>query len=87
MRETMNEAAIDVEGQIAELRRQMDGLMRDRIRPAVGRAAEMADTAIHEMSDAGRDHVATVTRGVRAKPVTSVLVAAGIGYVLGRIFR
>jgi len=66
----------DIAAQIARLREQMEALMRDRINPAMAEAA-----------DAMQEHAEAVAGRVREQPLLAVLIAAAIGYVLGRTTR
>jgi hypothetical protein len=85
--EAMNIDATDVEAQIDLLRKQLDDLMRERIRPAVTDVADIAAAALQDVGDAGRHQVAALSRRVRGRPVTAVLVAVGAGYLLARLLR
>lgn len=87
MHDSINGAKADVEAQINELRAQLNTLMRDRVRPAFEHAAGAAESAIHDVGDIGRDQAAVLSRKVRAQPITSVLIAAGVGYLLSRLLR
>ena len=58
---------------IANLRAEMETLMREKIGP--------------EVVEAARETAASVTRAVRARPLTAILIAAGVGYLLGRVGR
>ena len=71
----MDEAE-DAAAQIARLREQVEALMRERVRPVVAEAAD----AMHE-------HAEAVAGRVREQPLLAVLIAAAVGYVLGRATR
>ncbi|MDE2006308.1 MAG: hypothetical protein KGI51_07065 [Rhodospirillales bacterium] len=73
----------DLKEQIARLRAQIDALMKDRVEPAFAHAAE---TAGHAM-DAVRGQADSVSAQIRAQPLVAVLVAAAVGFVLGRSLR
>ena len=70
----------DTQRQINQLREQVETLMRERVTPAVtdvvGRA-DRAVSAIREQSEAMSGHV-------QERPLLAILVAVGIGYLLGR---
>ena len=66
----------DTAAQIARLREQVEALMQDRVKPAVAEAAD----AMHE-------HAEAVAGKVREQPLLAVLIAAAVGYVLGRATR
>lgn len=73
----------DVKDQIARLRAQIDALMKDRVEPAMSHAAERAEHAM----DAMRGQADNVSAQIRAQPLVAVLVAAAVGFVLGRSLR
>lgn len=77
----------DAHAQIARLREQVEALMRDRITPAVTEAAGRAESAIHGAADTMREQVETVSGKVREQPLLAILIAAAVGYVLGRATR
>jgi ElaB/YqjD/DUF883 family membrane-anchored ribosome-binding protein len=85
-----------VEEKIADLRRKVEALMEERVTPAVsraaGRAQDLADRAqgvardyAGQVSDTARKEADTVASLVKERPFTSILMAAGIGYVLARL--
>ena len=63
----------ELQMQLARLREQIDILMTDYISP------KLCDWA-----DSLRGHRETVCDQVRERPLTAVLVAAGVGFMLGR---
>jgi ElaB/YqjD/DUF883 family membrane-anchored ribosome-binding protein len=71
--------------QITRLREQVEALMRDRVTPAVTDAAGRAEDAVHRAAGAVRDQAETVSSTVRSHPLPAVLIAAAIGFVLGRV--
>jgi ElaB/YqjD/DUF883 family membrane-anchored ribosome-binding protein len=77
----------DAHAQIARLREQVEALMRDRVTPAVTEAAGRAEAALHGAADTMRGQVETVTGKVREQPLLAVLIAAAIGFALGRVTR
>ena len=84
--ETMRKAN-DATAQIARLREQVEALMKDRVTPAVAEVAGRAESAMHVAADSVREQVETVSGKVREQPLLAVLIAAAIGYVLGRATR
>ena len=66
--------------QIARLRQQLDALMRDKAIPA-------AETAVNEAANAMRGQAEALATTVRAQPLTAILIAAAIGFLLGRAAR
>ncbi|HEX4174078.1 MAG TPA: hypothetical protein VHY82_16535 [Acetobacteraceae bacterium] len=70
----------DTQRQINQLRAQVERLMKERVTPAVTDVAGRADTAMRR----GREQVEAVSGQVQERPLLAILVAAGIGYLLGR---
>jgi len=64
---------------------------RRRARAAVGRATDRAgevwDDATNEASRRGREGVAAVEQQIEERPFISVLVAFGIGLVIGKLIN
>ena len=62
-----------------------------RARAAVGRATERAgevwDDATNEASRRGREGVAAVKQQIEERPVISLLVAFGVGLVIGKLIN
>ena len=85
--DTLNKATEDAASQIARLRDQVETLMRDRVTPAVSDAAGRAQSAMNDAAGVVRDQAEVVSGKVREQPLVAVLVAAGIGFVLGRAMR
>jgi ElaB/YqjD/DUF883 family membrane-anchored ribosome-binding protein len=77
----------DAHAQIARLREQVEALMKDRVTPAVAEAAGRAEAALHGAADTVREQVETVSGKVRDQPLLAILIAAAVGYVLGRATR
>jgi ElaB/YqjD/DUF883 family membrane-anchored ribosome-binding protein len=69
----------DTREAIGAVKEDIDGMARDAGR----RVRELADTAGHNVTDA----MDTVTAKVRDNPVQSTLIALGIGFVVGALFR
>ena len=70
----------DTQRQINQLRAQVETLMKERVTPAVTEVAGRADTAMRR----GREQVEAMSGQVQERPLAAILVAAGIGYLLGR---
>jgi len=77
------EAASDAAGRVAaelnRLRAELDTLL-DRAGPEVSRIARQAGESAQAQLDELAGHV-------RARPLVTVLAAAAVGYVLGRLTR
>jgi ElaB/YqjD/DUF883 family membrane-anchored ribosome-binding protein len=79
--------AEDATTQIARLRAQVESLMRDLVTPAVADVAGRAEIALRTASDKVREQAETVSGKVREQPLLAVLIAAAVGFVLGRVTR
>jgi len=79
--------AEDATAQIARLPAQIEALMRDRITPAVADVAGRAESAVQVASDKVREQAETISGKVREQPLLAVLIAAAVGFVLGRVTR
>ena len=77
----------DATTQIARLREQVEALMKDRVTPAVADAAGRAESAMYTAAGAVRDQADVVSGKVREQPLLAVLIAAAVGYMLGRVTR
>jgi hypothetical protein len=77
----------DATAQIARLREQVESLMKDRITPAVAEVAGRAESAMYGAAGAVRDQAEAMSGRVREAPLIAVLIAVGIGFVVGRAMR
>ncbi len=77
----------DVTAQIARLREQVEALMKERVTPAVSDLTARAETALNSAAAMVGDHAETLSGQVREQPLMAVLLAAGIGFLLGRATR
>jgi ElaB/YqjD/DUF883 family membrane-anchored ribosome-binding protein len=77
----------DAQAQIRDLRSQLNTLMSDRVEPVLkdyaGRAGRYADKA----TKMAREEADVASEYVRERPITIVLAAAAIGYVIARLTR
>ncbi len=71
----------DTQRQINQLRERVETLMKERVTPAVADAAGRADRAV----SAAREQAEAVSGQVQERPLLAILVAVGIGYLLGRL--
>lgn len=85
--ETIHETASSAQEQIKQLRDQVDSLMRERVTPIIADAAGRAQDAARQAQDMAQDQVEAISGRVREMPITSILIAAAAGYLLGRIAR
>ena len=77
----------DTHQEIRELREQVEALMRERVTPILSEAAGRAQHAARQVGDIAQHQTEAVSNKVREWPLTSVLIAAAVGYVVGRITR
>ncbi|MGH7154819.1 MAG: hypothetical protein ACREF3_12905 [Acetobacteraceae bacterium] len=70
----------DAAAQIARLREQVEMLMRERVTPALADVADRAESAMGAM----KNQAEVLSGQVRDKPLIAVLLAAGLGFLLGR---
>jgi ElaB/YqjD/DUF883 family membrane-anchored ribosome-binding protein len=85
--DTLRNTATDASEQIRELRAQVESLMRDRVTPAVSQAAGRAQDFARDARHIAEDQATALQGRVREQPLLAVAVAAGIGYLIGRISR
>jgi ElaB/YqjD/DUF883 family membrane-anchored ribosome-binding protein len=77
----------DAATQIARLREQVETLMKDRVTPAMADMAGRAESAVAGATTAVRDQAEVISGRVRDRPLVAILVAAGLGWILGRVMR
>lgn len=77
----------DAQAQIARLREQVESMMKDRITPAVADFAGRAENAVHTASGAVRDQAQVVSGRVKDQPLIAIMIAAAVGWIVGRVMR
>ena len=82
-----SETGGDAREQIRQLRDQVDTLMRERVSPAVSGAAARAQEAAQHAREAAQQRTEALSERVREMPLTSVLIAAVAGFLIGRMSR
>jgi ElaB/YqjD/DUF883 family membrane-anchored ribosome-binding protein len=87
MSDTIGSATGSAEEQIAKLRNQVEALMKDRVTPMVADAAGRAEAALHSAQHRARRSADAVSGQVRDQPLIALVVAAGVGFLIGRIMR
>jgi ElaB/YqjD/DUF883 family membrane-anchored ribosome-binding protein len=80
-------ATEDANTQIARLREQVETLMKDRVTPAMADFAGRAENAVANASETVRGQADAISGQVRERPLISILIAAGVGWAIGRIMR
>ena len=91
---TLNDTSADAKEQIAQLRDQVQALMSERVTPALANAADTAQKYmgqakeyVGQAQDIYSDQSEALSERVRESPIVAILIAAGVGYLLGRIAR
>jgi len=77
----------DAQAQIKSLRRQLDQLMSDRVEPAYRDAADQARSAMGRASQMAQEEAEVAADYVRERPITTVLAAVALGYIVARLTR
>ena len=77
----------NAQAQIAKLREQVEALMKDRVTPAVADFAGRAEHAVSNASGVIRDQAQAVSGRVKEQPLVALLIAAFIGWLIGRVMR
>ena len=77
----------DTHAEIAALRAKIETLMNDRVTPAVARVADKAEAVAHQATDTVREQTERWSAAIRARPLTSVGLAALAGYVFAAMCR
>ena len=84
---SINDTTQDAKEQIAQLRDQVQALMSERVTPALANAAGQAEDYVRQAKGVYDDQTEALSERVRESPIVAVLIAAGVGYLLGRIAR
>ena len=86
-------AAEDLAEQVAQLRAQLEALQAqvqeliDRVGPAVSDMAGRAEEAMQQAKDFTQAKIDAISDDVRERPLTALLLVAGVGYIVGRVTR
>ncbi|MBS0638754.1 MAG: hypothetical protein U1E70_19790 [Acetobacteraceae bacterium] len=79
--------ADDAQAQIERLREQVEALMKDRVTPAVADFAGRAESAYGTARGAVQQQADMVSGRVRQQPLMAIIIAAAVGWVVGRAMR
>lgn len=77
----------DAKAELAQLRAQVDALMKERVNPALSGLAHQAEAAAHQAGAEMRHQAARVTEAVQEKPMMALAIAAAAGFVLAQLMR
>ena len=79
--------ADDTMAQIVRLRDQVERLMREKVAQVVDDTTDRVEAAANDAADMVRERADALASGVRERPLVAVLLAAAIGYLIGRVAR
>ncbi|HTN11857.1 MAG TPA: hypothetical protein VL154_12895 [Acetobacteraceae bacterium] len=77
----------DIRTQLDELRAQIASLLNDRVAPKLAEVRDEAEAVVRQARDAASCQAAAMSREIRERPFTAVLVAAVVGALIGRLSR
>lgn len=77
----------DAASEIAQLRRQMEQLLNDRVSPALGSMVSSAEHAAKSASDEVRYQANRVADVVHERPVMALGIAVAAGFLLASFLR
>ena len=78
----------DIPAQIARLREQVDALMKDRVTPATGDGTVCSEIAVCcSVVKVVQQQAEELSGRIRERPLMALLIAASVGFVLGRAIR
>ncbi len=83
--DSFQDSAQDAKAQIAHLRRQVESLMADRVTPALAGAAGRVEETARHASDYASEQAEMLSDRVKEQPLIAILVAVGVGFLLGRL--
>jgi hypothetical protein len=77
----------DTSAQVRRLRSEVESLMRETVTPAITNAIERAVSTSQYTTKAVRENSEAVAEHVRGRPLISIILAAGAGFIFGRASR
>ena len=77
----------DAQAQIGRLREQVESLMKERVSPAVAGFAGRAESAVQSAKGVVSDQAQNVSGRVKDQPLIAILIAAAVGWIVGRVMR
>lgn len=75
----------DARGELARLRAQVEHLMKDRVTPALGDAAETVEDYSRRARASIEENADAVADTVRERPLLTMALAVLCGYAIGRL--
>lgn len=73
--------------ELAHLRAQVDELMHGKVAPAVADMRDKIEKAAHVAGDTVKGQADALSGRVRDQPLVALLLAAGVGFLIGRVMR
>ena len=77
----------DAQAQIQSLREQVNSLMNERLTPVVADLADRTQTAVQGATGTVRQQADVVSGQVKQQPLVAILVAIGVGWLIGLLTR
>lgn len=77
----------DAQAQIERLREQVEALMKDRVTPGIADFAGRAGNAVSSATGAVRQQADVVSGRVKQQPLIAIMIAAALGWLIGRMMR
>lgn len=82
-----DDKARNIADELAELRAQVEALLKDRVEPTAARVAHQAEGYARQAADEVRHRADQLSGTVREQPLVAILVAGVIGWLIGRVTR
>lgn len=73
--------------ELADLRAQVEKLLNERVAPSVSRIADQAEDYARHAANEMRHRTDQLSGTVREQPLTAILIAAAVGWIIGRVTR
>jgi ElaB/YqjD/DUF883 family membrane-anchored ribosome-binding protein len=77
----------NLQNQIVRLREQVEALLKEKITPAVSAFAGRAEDAIQDATQTARHQADAIAGHIKERPLVSILIAAAVGWAIGRAMR
>ncbi len=84
-REKAEDLAESTSDEIAKLREKVEGLLREKVTPAIANAAEAAGVYARDAKAAVAGQAERAADTVKAHPLVAVTAIAALGFVIGRL--
>ena len=84
-KDTAREWSGDIQGELSQLRTQVERLMRDSITPALANVAGTAEGYATQAKDVVAEQSERAAGLIKERPLLAIGLMAGAGYLLGRL--